>query len=75
MQPATIVLLRNDVEVTRWTLHGRADLATVDRLAQLQLSAKRIGCRITIEEPCPALWALLDLVGLQDELLRVEMER
>jgi hypothetical protein len=70
VHPATIVLLRNGTEVTRWTLHGRADLATVDRLARLQLSAKRLGCRIVLDEPCPQLAALLDVVGLG-----VEMER
>jgi hypothetical protein len=72
MRPATVVLLRNDVEVTRWTLYGRADLATVDELARLQLSAKRLGCRIALDEPCPGLLSLLDLVGLD---LRVEVQR
>jgi hypothetical protein len=72
MQPATVLLLRHDTEVTRWTLYGRADLATVDELARLQLSAKRLGCRIALEDPCPILQSLLDLVGLD---LRVEVQR
>jgi hypothetical protein len=72
VQPQTVVLLRDNDEVTRWTLHGRADLATVDELARLQLRAKRLGCRIALDDPCPGLLSLLDLVGLD---LRVEVQR
>lgn len=68
MPPVTVVLLREDTEVTRWSLHGRADLATVDELARLQLSASRLGCRIALEDPNPHLQALLELVGLRVEM-------
>jgi ABC-type transporter Mla MlaB component len=57
---------RADAAVTRWPLAvpGRADLATVDRLARLALMAGRAGCAIAIRGACADLVALLDLVGL-----------
>ncbi|WP_406104440.1 STAS domain-containing protein [Streptomyces sp. NBC_01003] len=41
-----------------------ADLATVDALARMQLAARRAGSGLRLRDPSPALWALLQLVGL-----------
>ncbi|WP_079102661.1 STAS domain-containing protein [Streptomyces sp. TP-A0356] len=43
-------------------------LATLDVLARLQLTARRAGGRIRLRDPAPALRALLDLVGLPIEV-------
>jgi hypothetical protein len=43
---------------------GPPDLALVDALARLQLALAPFGCSIGLRDPCPALRALLDLVGL-----------
>lgn len=40
-----------------------ADLAAVNALARLQLTARRLGCRIRLRNAGPELLALLDLVG------------
>ncbi|MCX4586576.1 STAS domain-containing protein [Streptomyces sp. NBC_01481] len=40
-----------------------ADLAAVNALARLQLTARRQGCRIRLRDARPELRALLDLVG------------
>ncbi|MGH9041501.1 MAG: hypothetical protein ACRDZ3_14855 [Acidimicrobiia bacterium] len=63
---ATVVLVRDDADVTRWPLVGRRcpDLDVVAHLARLQLQAKRLGCRIQLRDVCPDLRALLGLVGL-----------
>lgn len=45
---------------------GRADAVTVDALARLQLTARRLGCRIDVINACPQLEDLLVLVGLRD---------
>ncbi|WP_228979812.1 STAS domain-containing protein [Streptomyces sp. DH12] len=42
----------------------RPDLATVDALARLHLTARRLGRRMTVRNAQPALRALLELVGL-----------
>lgn len=47
---------------------GNPDLAVVDWLARLQRTARRAGGRIRLEEACPALVDLLDLVGLRREV-------
>lgn len=62
-----VVLVRDGEEVTRWPLLVRdgVDLALVDDLARLQLSAHRLGCTIELQDACPDLLALLDLVGLR----------
>lgn len=53
-----------------------ADLATVDALARMQLAARRAGSGLLLRDPSPALWALLQLVGLPGlGGLVVEMER
>ena len=63
---ATVVLVRDDADVTSWPLVGRRcpDLAMVDHLARLQLQARRLGCRLELRDTCPDLLALLGLVGL-----------
>ncbi|MET9447901.1 STAS domain-containing protein [Streptomyces cinerochromogenes] len=44
---------------------GPPGLAAVDLLARLELTARRAGGRIRLQDPGPALHALLDLVGLR----------
>ena len=66
---ATVVLTRGHTEIARWSLGGtRCDLAEVDRLARLQLLARRLGCSIAVHGAGSGLAALLDLVGLADEV-------
>lgn len=43
-----------------------ADCGTVEALARLQLTARRLGRRIRLEHPSPQLHQLLALVGLCD---------
>ena len=50
------------------------DAGTIEALARLQLTARRLGCRIHLRDPSPELRGLLDLVGLAD-VLRVEAGR
>jgi hypothetical protein len=63
---ATVVLLRDGVEISSWPLSAdeRPTLATVDRLARLRLAAGRMGCTIRLRQLAPELTELLDLVGL-----------
>jgi ABC-type transporter Mla MlaB component len=63
-----VVLARGGDEIARWPLHrpARLDLATVDDLARLRLSALRLGCTVHVRNPCEDLRALLDLAGLGD---------
>ena len=64
---AEVVLLRDGVEVASWPLwceQGRVDLAAVDALARLQLTARRQGCTVWLRHACPDLIELLKLVGL-----------
>ena len=42
------------------------DLATIDALARLCLTARRLGCRVELRGACPELRELLGLVGLGD---------
>ncbi|WP_455352867.1 STAS domain-containing protein [Streptomyces sp. SYSU K217416] len=51
------------------------DLATVDALARLQLTARRMGGRIRLRRPSGRLRALLGLVGLGVEVLGEAEER
>lgn len=44
------------------------DLGTVEVLARLQLSARRLGCPLTLRGTNPQLHALIELVGLADQL-------
>jgi ABC-type transporter Mla MlaB component len=43
-----------------------ADAVTVDALARLQLTARRLGCRLRLRHACDELQELLVLVGLND---------
>ncbi|MFI1398993.1 STAS domain-containing protein [Streptomyces sp. NPDC020681] len=45
---------------------SRPDLAAVDALARLQLTARRLGCRISLRGADAELRALLELVGLAE---------
>ena len=51
-----------------------ADIVTVDALARLQLTARRLGRQVRLRNPSPELAELLDLFGLAD-VLRVEPGR
>ena len=44
------------------------DAVTIDALAQLQLSARALGCRLRLVHACGELRELVDLVGLSDVL-------
>ena len=63
-----MVLVRGERELASWPLldGSRRDLAIVDRLARLQLVARRIGCTIRLRGGCDNLLGLLDLAGLAD---------
>ena len=65
---ATVVLVRGDVELSRWTLRcpGRIDLAAVDGLARLALAARRSGYAIRLDDAEPQLVGLLALAGLAE---------
>ena len=64
---AVVVLVEHGHEVASWPLLGfrRPDLAVVDDLARLALSAKRLGCTIRVRDACPELRAVLRLAGLE----------
>jgi hypothetical protein len=66
----TIVLVRGGVEVASWPLcpERQPDLALVDELARLQLTARREGCEVRLRQACPLLSELLHLVGLSEVL-------
>jgi len=51
-----------------------ATLRLVDRLARLQLDARRRGSRIVLVDPPDALRELIELVGLA-EVLGLELQR
>lgn len=72
---ATVVLVRDGVEVASWPLAGTGTgLDVVEALARLQLGARRLGCSIRVRDACPRLSELLDLAGL-GEVVRVERLR
>jgi anti-anti-sigma regulatory factor len=52
----------------------RPDAGTIEALARLQLTARRLGRRMRLRDPTPELAGLLDLFGLAD-VLRVEPGR
>lgn len=56
--------------VAAWPVAGAGppDLGTVEALAQLQLSARRLGVSIEVREMCGELAELVELVGLRREL-------
>jgi hypothetical protein len=65
-----VLVLDDDVELVLWRMDGLSgpDLDLVDRLARLQLAARRLGYAIRLRNPCDELRSLLDLVGLTDVL-------
>ena len=52
----------------------RPDAGTIEALARLQLTARRLGCTMRLRHPSPELAELLALFGLSD-VLRVEPVR
>lgn len=60
------MLVRGPVELARWRLpgSGQPDLAVIDQVATLQLTARRAGCAIQLVNASRELVELLDLVGL-----------
>src|SRR3954447_7221130 len=79
---ATVVVTSGGVEVARWAMArpitGRLTMATVDEVARLVLSARRMGCVITLRDVAADVVELLELAGLVDVLpreLRREMGR
>ncbi|MGH2450438.1 MAG: STAS domain-containing protein [Candidatus Limnocylindria bacterium] len=50
---------------------ARAELGTVDALARLALSARRLGCAVRLRDASPELGELVELVGLADVMLCV----
>ena len=50
------------------------DAGTIEALARLQLTARRLGCQMRLRHPSRELAELLDLFGLAD-VLRVEPVR
>ena len=71
---ATVVVVRDQVEVAAWPLEARGDatLALIEELARLQLAARRIGCTIRLRDQQPGFAALLELVGLVEVLGQAE---
>ena len=63
-----VVLVRGDSEVACWPLPAgqHPDLWVVDRLARLQLGARRAGYSIRLREVPSRLRELIDLAGLSD---------
>ncbi len=64
-----ILLVNAERELARWPLDvgdEAIDMSAVDRLARLQLAAKRLGCELRFADLCPRLRDLLDLAGLGD---------
>lgn len=66
MEPiATLVVVAEDgTELCVGEMDRAPDLACVDRLAKLQLAARRCGMRLVVRDPHPNLGALLALCGL-----------
>ena len=67
----TVVLTRDGRDVATWPLptYGRPDMAVVDRLARLQLEARRLGCSIRLRNVCSELAELIELSGLDDVIV------
>ena len=66
------VVAPDGVELACRTLRGNGvpDLGTVDAVARLVLSARRVGAAVVLADVAPALLELLELAGLP-----IEMER
>src|SRR5436190_14403757 len=79
---ATVVVTSGGVEVAHWAMErpitGRLTMATVDQVARLVLSARRMSCVITLRDVAADAVELLELAGLVHVLpceLRREMGR
>jgi ABC-type transporter Mla MlaB component len=61
-----VMLLRGGAEMGRWPLRAglRPDLSVVDRLARLQLHARRAGYSIQLRDAPSQLRELIELSGL-----------
>jgi hypothetical protein len=65
------VVTHDDVVVTSWPLEcTQPDLGTVEQLAHLALAARRIDCRVHVEDASAPFVAVLELVGLAELLVR-----
>lgn len=59
------LLGRGDIDIVTCDLRGAVpDLGSVDALARLQLTAKRLGGRIRLRSTAPELRELIDFVGV-----------
>lgn len=62
-------LLQHSDGVSRCDVAGiEPDAVTVDALCRLQLAARRIGCRVLLENASPELRDLIAFMGLTDVL-------
>jgi hypothetical protein len=70
MEPiATLVVVAEDgTELCVGQMAQRPDLGCVDRLARLQLAARRSGMRLVVRDPHPNLGGLLELCGLSGQI-------
>ena len=66
---ATVVLLRDGLELSRWEVDGPPDLDAIDALARVALAARRSGCVIRLQDADAHLVGLLALVGLAREVV------
>jgi ABC-type transporter Mla MlaB component len=77
---ARVLLERNRAELVICDVATLVDpdAATIDALARLQLTARRLGCRVLLRDACGELQQLLAFAGLAHVLplvLRVETSR
>ncbi len=63
---AVVAFIAHGVEQSRRPLlaSGPVDIATVDVIARLHLSARRAGLDMVLYDPAPGLAELLELAGL-----------
>jgi hypothetical protein len=68
---AVVVLRRDDEEILLGPVYApdRCDLAFVEGLLRVQLTARRFGWSILLRDVRPDLLELVDLVGLTAELV------
>ena len=67
-----VLVVDDDTEITLFHLARPeiVDLGVIDSLASLQLAARRLGWAVRVDNPCPTLLGLIELVGLGDVLVR-----
>ena len=68
---AIVVLAVGGTEMAHWPLVGstRPDLAVIDSLARLALTARRLGGAVTVRGAGPELVNLIEFVGLDDVVI------